>query len=143
MYQCKHFKAYELVSKSIYEKRGNKAYQCIDERLLQLLDTLRELLDSPMTINSWQWGGNRNESGLRTPESSYYSNTSQHSYGRAVDFLVKGMTADEVRKKVIGWMRDGTIQELCGVESITLELGVSWVHIDVRNNDAGVNSFYP
>lgn len=115
----------------------------MDERLLQLLDTLRELLDSPMTINSWQWGGNREWSGLRAPDSPHYSNTSQHSYGRAVDFLVKGMTADEVRAKIIAWMGDGTIQDLCGVESITLELGVSWVHIDVRNSDAGVNSFYP
>lgn len=141
MYKCEHFKAQELVDKALYEKRGNKVFQLFDDRLLKLIDELRELFGVPMTVNSWLWGGNRTQSGLRTSGSKYYSPTSQHSLGRAVDFLVKGMSADEARRKIEAWHNRNANGIATIAPSITMEADVSWVHLDIRNNPDGVNYF--
>lgn len=91
-----------------------------------------------MTINNWMWEGGYEWSGLRTPDSPYYSPFSQHTFGRAVDFGLDGMSAQEVRNDlVLNWYSEG--EEY----SITLEDGVSWVHIDVRNDYDHVNIFKP
>lgn len=143
MYTCKHFAAHELVPISIYQKRGEKSYQCIDDRLLKLIDMLRELFDCSITINDWKWGGNRQWSGLRTEDSPYYSNTSQHTFGRAVDMLVSKYDAFTARKMIKEWMDQGRFEAI-GVFSVTLEEGaeITWVHIDVRNNEEGYNEFW-
>ncbi|BCV28484.1 D-Ala-D-Ala carboxypeptidase family metallohydrolase [Shewanella algae] len=99
MYVCKHFKIYELVDKKHIMIEVKKAWQLFDPRLLKLLDQLRELFDAPITVNNWFWGGQFSNRGLRTSASSYYRPYSQHSFGRAVDFDVKGLTADESREK--------------------------------------------
>lgn len=131
MYKPKHFKAQELVPKHIFELRGEKSLELIDERVIITLDTLRELLGKPITVNNWLWGGNRNWSGLRT--AGFYSSIeafekslSQHKYGRAVDFLVKGMSADEVREFI--YKNKEKFPYITFIET-----EISWVHIDVRN----------
>ncbi|CAM3021228.1 D-Ala-D-Ala carboxypeptidase family metallohydrolase [Shewanella algae] len=138
MYVCKHFKIYELVDKKTYNDRGEKAWQLFDPRLLKLLDQLRELFDAPITVNNWFWGGQFSNRGLRTSASSYYRPYSQHSFGRAVDFDVKGLTADESREKIRHWFSS----ELLDIDGIRMELGVNWVHLDVANC-SGIIEFYP
>jgi len=125
-YVPKHFKIYELVNKSTYAKYGEKAWWFLDDRLLKIIDTIREDL-GPMTVNSWYWGGPFQWRGLRTSE--YYQgkpSQSQHSFGRAVDFDVKGMTADEVRLHI----RNNPEYGITAIEN-----DVNWVHIDIRNVD--------
>ena len=141
MYKSKHFAPHELVSKAIYEARGDKAYQCIDERLLMVIDRLRDLFKCSLTINSYGWGGAWEWSGLRTSDSPYYSPTSQHTFGRAVDIIVKVYIAEESRSKVRTWFHQGMFLGI--VDSITMEEDVDWLHIDIRNNNKGVNSFKP
>lgn len=140
MYTCKYFKAHELVPPEIYEKFGKRSYMFMDDRLLRLCDALRLKFGSA-TINNYEYGGDRVASGLRSPDSLYYSPTSQHSFGRAVDIIFSKVSAEYVREQIkkepIYWLSDA------GVESITLEDGVSWLHIDIRNSGAGVNSFKP
>lgn len=144
MYKCEHFRVEEFVPPAVYKKRGDKAWQCMDRGLLMIMDDLRELFDAPITINNWVWGGDRQWSGLRTPDSSYYSNTSQHAYGRAVDFLVKGIDAHTARKMIDKWFKENKNGIANLVDSVTLEEGpsITWVHLDVRNNESGVNKFY-
>lgn len=141
MYQSEHFAPHELVPRHIYEARGVKAYQCIDDRLLMLTDMLRELFNCPLTINNYMWGGDREWSGLRTCDSPYYSPTSQHTFGRAFDIIVKDYTADQARSMVKQWFNEGKFSGI--VDSITLEEGVNWLHIDIRNAGNGVNTFTP
>lgn len=138
MYKCKYFKIQELVPPEIYQSRGNKAWQLMDVRLLKLIDNLREEFGTA-TINNWSWGGDRQWSGLRTKDSPYYSPTSQHTFGRAADILFK-VSAENVRQAI---MESPELFLVDGIESITLENNVSWVHVDVRNNDYGVNLFNP
>ncbi|MBY8157108.1 D-Ala-D-Ala carboxypeptidase family metallohydrolase [Vibrio fluvialis] len=133
MYQPEHFKPQEYVSETLYKRRGAKSLELMDERILKTMDTLRERLGAPITINNWLWGGDRNQSGLRDDsfyksDSAYADSLSQHKYGRAVDFLVKGIPAHEVRKHIL------ENREL--YPAITfLEVGINWVHIDCRNGE--------
>jgi len=138
MYIPKHFKPQEFVPPSVYNDRGDKSLQLIDDRILRIADYLRERYGST-TINNWCWGGNRQWSGLRTPDSPYYSMYSQHTMGRAVDCIFKGISAEEVREDI---KKSDILTDLT-LNSVTLEDGVSWLHIDVRNNKLGINSFLP
>ncbi len=127
MYKCEHFAIHELVPPHVFNERGEKAWELLDERLLISLDLLRKRF-GPMTINNYYWGKDREWSGLRTSDSPYYSKYSQHSFGRAADCLFTNKTAEEVRKEIINNPDDPDF-ELIG----SVELGVSWLHFDVRN----------
>jgi len=66
----------------------------------------------------------RQWSGLRTNNSPDFSETSQHTFGRASDKLFKDVTAEEVCNYIqLNWRK-------LGISCI--EANVSWVHSDVR-----------
>lgn len=133
MYQCKHFAIHELVPPEVYKSRGNKAWELLDERLLETIDKLRDWGGS-ITINNYNWGGKRKWSGLRTPESPYYSPTSQHSLGKAADLVFAEKTPEEVREHILS--NRSLYPYITG-----LELGTpTWTHIDVRNYN-GLKTF--
>lgn len=145
MYKCKHFKIYELVDKKTFETTPEwKLWVAFDDRLLKLIDFLREEFGVSITINSWKWGGDRQWSGLRTSASKWYSPWSQHSFGRAVDMRFKGITAPEIRKQLKEMMVQGKLDHI--TTSITCEenkggVPISWVHLDVRSAPKGYNGF--
>ena len=136
MYKCEHFSVHELVPPDVFNKRGEKAWELLDERLLITLDKLRKRYGS-MTINNYYWGKDREWSGLRTADSPYFSAYSQHSFGRAADCLFKGISAEDVRQDILANPNDKDFV-LIG----SLELGVSWLHFDVRNCDR-IKTYYP
>lgn len=128
----RNFKIQELVPKKVYEDRGEKAIQLLDKSLILFIDNLRSHLGKPITINNWLWGGDLQYRGLRTPDSDVYSKYSQHSYGRAVDFDVKGMSAEEVRHFLVQHRYFHWIEPVTFIED-----DVSWVHVDVRTGTNG------
>ena len=139
-YKCKHFKIYELVDPEIYRKRGEKAWELFDYRILETIDILRdyfyEKYGAVMIINTWKWGGKRKWSGFRTPSSKYYSPTSQHSHGRAVDFILQ----DKKTKKYISTQKirneikeDYDSFEFNDITCLEDFKGMTWVHVDTRN----------
>ena len=130
----KYFKVQELVSESTYKARGGRSTQLIDKRVITFIEGLREALGKPITINNWHVGGEYQWRGLRIPESPWYSTYSMHTHGKALDFDVKGMAAEEVRQWIIEhreleWVRPVNFLE--GGET------VNWGHIDVRNGTDG------
>jgi len=140
MYKPKYFKPQELVSADVYNQRGEKALQLLDDRILKAADYLRENL-GPATINDWAWGGNNQSRGLRTMESPYYRPFSQHSHGRALDMIFRDVTAEQARQYIKENIK--LIFAYSGLKSLTIEEGVSWLHIDCRNAGQGLNSFKP
>ena len=127
MYLPKYFKLTELVSRKIYEKRGDMAFGLFDDRLLQTLDQLREQFGS-LTCNNWAAGGDRQYSGFRASSEPYYSPFSQHSFGRAVDLISKKHTASAMREYIFN--HPNQFPYITFVE----EGGdVSWLHVDCRN----------
>jgi hypothetical protein len=123
-----YFKVQELVPEGVYKDRREASLQLIDNRIVEFIEGLREALGRSITVNNWLWGGEFQYRGLRTPESGAYSKYSQHTFGRALDFDVQGMTAQEVRNWIIN------NRDLDFVRPITfIEGSVNWCHVDVRN----------
>ena len=89
-----------------------------------------------MTINNYMWGGDRGWSGLRTKDSSYYSPTSQHSLGKAIDCIFSAYDVEEVRQYILN--NPDEFPHIGGIE-----LNVSWLHLDVRERQNGkIKTFY-
>lgn len=132
-----YFTIEEFVDKSTFDKFGQTAWQFIDIRLLKTLLIIRVELGKGMTINNWKWGGGFSQRGLRTNICNIVKKKtdagrlylSAHTMGKAVDFDVKGMTAEEVRM----WIKDN---EVLFPYKLRLEHNmkgkpISWCHIDV------------
>ena len=113
-------------------------YQLFDDRLLLLIDYLRGSY-GPAIINTWANGGPRQESGLREDQMTYFSDTSQHAYGRAVDLIFRRSSADQIRADFSAGVHHTFLIE--NRMKVTLERGVEWLHVDVRNNHDWVNFF--
>ena len=132
----KYFDITEFVSEDVLTKYGEEqSWNFIDSKLLENILYVRETLNSPITINNWKWGGIFSQRGLRhnmqdivkkkTNKGSIY--LSGHVLGCAVDFDVKGMTAQEVRNWLI-------LNKNKLPHNFRLERGVNWVHMDTANN---------
>ena len=128
--KSKYFKAYELVSREDYKKMSDaKVWEIFDPNLIETIDTIKEHFQhGTMTINNWFWGGNREWSGLRTPNSKYYSFKSMHSWGKAIDAVFSHYAADEVRSFIVA--NTQLFPHIKGIET-----DISWLHIDTRNRE--------
>lgn len=136
-YKCKHFKIQELVSPDVYKKYGEKAWSFFNPLLLKDLDFLRELFNSPITVNNWSYGGNYKESGLRAnkdsivaTQSGYY--VSQHCLGNAVDIKVKNYSPQKVFELII---KNQDKLNITRIEDIETTGKKGYVHIDIANVD--------
>jgi len=130
MSRCKYFKIEELVSKETFDLiKEDTLWKLFDAKLLVTIDALKEKFpEGTMSINTWKWQGDRNQSGLRTKDSEDYSATSQHSLGKAIDCIFSDYDEDSVRQYVIN-----NPDEFPYIKGI--ELNVSWCHFDVRSSD--------
>ncbi len=93
-----------------------------DEKLVKLLVQIREHFDSPVTITS----------GVRCKTHNANvggASNSQHLYGTAADFKVKGKTPKEV----------AAYCETLLPKSGGIGIYSSWVHVDVRSNKSRWN----
>ena len=135
----KYFKIQELVSEAVYKKYGEKSWEFIDCRLIKVLDLLREHFNKPITINNWMWGGTLEQRGLRTNLDELVKKKtekgtlyiSQHILGKAVDFNVKGLSAQEVYDEILR-----NIEKFYLISRIeNIKDTPTWVHIDVANVD--------
>lgn len=116
-YQLKHFKASEFLPD------GYDDLSVMDERILKLADDVRALLGVPCTINA----GGRQYCGWRPADCKVGAPKSMHKQGKAVDLHPEGMSAEDARTLIRKAVAEGLLPELGGVE-----LGVSWLHLDVR-----------
>ena len=130
----KYFDIEELVCRHVYNRFGEKAWDFFDRRLLEVLLFVREGIGKSIYVNNWQIGGSLSQRGIRcivcplVQEKSRLEKVymSTHLQGNGIDFDVKGMTAEEVRK----WIYAHREELPC---PIRLEDGVTWVHLDTRN----------
>ena len=85
----------EYIPESLYRKYESKPHILVGliDKCLVLADQMLRKEFGPVTINNWWSGGDRNWSGVRTSDSSYFSQTSQHSLGRASDKIFRNATA--------------------------------------------------
>jgi hypothetical protein len=123
-----YFKIQELVPPAVYADQGERAWRLIDSGLVYTLNCLRHEF-GPITINNWHIGGPREWSGLRTPDSPYYSPGSYHSCGQAADCLFSNAEVSYVRLCILKLDKYPLIGGI--------ELDVPWLHVDVRQRVGG------
>ena len=121
----KYFSVKELVCNHTYAKWGENSWQFLDTDFLHaLLVIRRDILKSGMVCNSdnaTQRGLRCNRCDLVKSKQSVY--LSAHILGKAGDFTVSGMSAEEARQKI----KSNAHLLPCNVR---IEGGVSWLHID-------------
>ena len=134
----KYFDKEELLSKHVYNSGGG--YELLHPDLQKLVVWIRETLGRPMFANNWEIGGQFSQRGYRTNDdpvckAQKFVPGSAHFKGKALDFDVKGMTAEQVRK----WLHDN--QESAPVR-FRVEKGVNWVHVDVMPHKASDKAYF-
>lgn len=131
-----HFDIREFVPRSLYEAEGCRAIRHLDLRLINVIEAIRALCgNKPIRVNDWHYGGRFQYRGFRPADSTVGAARSMHKQGKALDFDVIGMTAEQVR----GVIRLNQI-ELLKLGLTRIERGVSWVHIDLKHT--GLDRLY-
>lgn len=131
----KYFQLKELVCPHCVNTFGDNAWQFISTELLSIIYTLRtQIIKKPMIINSYD--NNLTQRGLRcnicqlckdkTNSNKIY--ISAHALGKAIDFTVNDMSAEEVRNLI-----RSNIDKF--EYPIRLERFVDWIHIDCYTVD--------
>ncbi len=122
----KYFQIRELVCEHTHSKWGERSWQFLDTLYLAcLLVIRRDILQLPMVCNhdgANQRGLRCNRCELVREKGSVY--LSSHVLGKAGDFTVQGITAQEARHRI----RDMAHLLPC---PIRMEGGVNWLHFDV------------
>lgn len=122
----KYFQISELVCGHTFSQWGERAWQFLDtDYLACLLVIRRDILQLPMICNhdgADQRGLRCNLCQIVKDKDELY--ISSHILGKAGDFTVKGLTAQEARSRI----RNNAHLLPC---PIRLEGGVSWLHFDV------------
>jgi len=122
----RYFHVAELVCDHTYARWGEKSWQFLDTEFLHCLLIIREdILQAPMICNN----STAHQRGLRCNmcelvKSKTSSYLSSHIFGKAGDFTVSGMTAEEARCKVI----ENAALLPC---NIRMEDKVTWFHFDI------------
>ena len=126
----KYFRLEELIPQSLFfahKDNLDKLWWCLDIRLLWTIDKLRMRYGKTL-MNTWLWGGQHQERGLRLLATKTGAVLSQHKFGRAGDLEFLGITAEEVRQDIFA---HPTLDEFKFIRAI--ELNTIWLHIDFRN----------
>lgn len=122
----RYFQVRELVCDHTFSKWGERSWQFLDTDWLHcLLIIRRDILQAPMVCNTdeaRQRGLRCNRCELVRGKDSVY--LSSHILGKAGDFTVKGMTAQDARTRI----KNNAHLLPC---PIRLEGGVNWLHFDV------------
>lgn len=127
-----HFDIREFVPKVIYNKYGTKSIWFIDPRLIEGMELIRTFFNAQVTINNWHIGGNLQNRGFRMPDSKVGASLSQHKFGRAADFNVKGLASDEVYDQLLdNWKDFAPIFTTMENKDFTR----GWTHIDLRHTN--------
>lgn len=122
----RYFQIRELVCEHTHSEWGERAWQFLDTNYLAcLLVIRRDILQAPMTCNH----DGANQRGLRCNLCQIVKDKddlylSSHVLGKAGDFTVQGLTAQEARHRI----RNMANLLPC---PIRIEGGASWLHFDV------------
>jgi hypothetical protein len=135
IYIPRYFDVREFVPPEVYKALGASSWQVMDPRMIWTLDQIRAFYKRPITVNNWHTGGPFKYRGFRPR--SYTETTAaygDHYMGRATDFDVAGMSAEEFRKQIRMNLGNPMFRYVTICEE-----GVNWVHLGIRPVPQGTN----
>lgn len=136
MYRPTYFILEEVLPMDYYltnEHREDRLWLLFDERVLVTADRLRARFGK-MNCNTWTWNGSYNYRGYRPPDCTVGAELSQHKFGRALDLVPLEVTSEEIRQEIIATPNEAIYQHITAIE-----LGITWLHFDIRNRDKAKN----
>jgi hypothetical protein len=122
-----NFNPSELLPKDIADKYGELGYRYLDDRILACLSYIRKTIGKKINVNGAITGRT-----IRYPSDPSYSKTSDHVFGRAIDFDVPGMSSDEVRHFIVKDIVNSTELKKLGLTGFEDDTQ-GWVHITCAN----------
>lgn len=134
----KYFVIEELVDHETFCLLGDNAIKLFDEKLIETIDAIREILDTPLICNNWHWGGNRSNCGFRSQKCNMGATKSYHKLGLAVDLISTKMTAKEMREKLKE--NEDSLPYPIRIEKWDDNGEIDWLHIDL--GDTKGNKIY-
>lgn len=132
MYRCRHFGIRELVTPGIYQARGDRAWELLQPGALLTLDALRDRFGET-EVNNWEWGGSRDEAGLREWNTRTGATYSMHKYGGAFDPRFRFVQPPEVAEYVLA--HPDEFPYITAIEDVGST--PTWFHFDGRNHSRG------
>ena len=133
-----YFEVQELVGELTFNMLGSESWQVFDTDTLHCLLIIREGINLPMIVNNWHKGGKFDERGYRSNLQYIAKNKtlsgvlyiSGHVLGKAIDFVVVGMDAEDVRT----WIEDNADLFPCKIRLEWCMNGkpITWVHYDTK-----------
>ena len=142
-YYPRWFELYELLPPEVFswedmvakEKHLQKGWSLLDNKLLETIDVVRDIIGLPLICNTWFQNGERRNSGYRSAGCTVGAAKSQHKLGKAVDLICSKMSAEDMRRKIIQHQDKLPYP-------IRMEDDVNWLHIDVKEQDYKGNKIY-
>ncbi len=133
----KYFDLREVVSKKVFERYGEQAWQFFDPRLLEVVIWLRKSMGIPLVCNNWANGGSLQQRGFRANlDQMVYDKTKQgkfycsaHCRGMGIDLSSGRATAPSIRQ----YIRTHMAQCPYPIRLEDDKSAPTWVHIDVCN----------
>ena len=141
-----YFETYEIASSYVCNtKQPSEIYALFDDKLQDLIVWAREGIGRAFYANNWMVHEKLKQSnpglvkfsqrGYRTNDDpdckrQKFVTKSAHFEGKALDFDVQGMTAQQVRH----WLKEHANE---APHPFRVEEGVNWVHMDCRGNVKG------
>jgi len=127
-----NFVIQEFVPSQIYGifGGGEKCLWYIDPRIIQAVQLLRDILDTPIMVNNWHKGGTLDERGYRMPRTKTGGDISQHKYGRACDLSSQKYKPAQILEAMRANFDKFKELEVLTVENLTFT--PTWVHMDCR-----------
>lgn len=128
-----NFYLQEFVPKILYNNFVEKSIWFIDPKIVKIAEFFRKRFGKSMYINNWLFGGTFEQRGFRYPNSDVGSWLSQHKFGRAIDFNIRGFTSDEIRDDIFS---NESLYFNIGITAVEHgDYAPTWVHIDIRPSD--------
>lgn len=122
----RHFVIKEFVPPEVWDAEGENAIARLDPLILITAEQVREFFGAPVTINDWSLGGSLRYRGFRPASCMMGAVRSMHREGKAIDFDVKGHTADYVRKTILK-------NQNAFPHIRRMGRNVGWVHVDIKD----------
>lgn len=134
-----YFDIVELVCPHTYNKWKERSWQFLDTEFLHnLLILRRDIIKQPMYCNNWDKQGQFSQRGLRCNICQIVKDKkdvylSAHVLGKAGDFDVKSMTAEQARNLILDH------QDMLPYP-FRLEGKVNWLHFDSLDTRNGIHA---
>jgi len=131
-----YFSLNEIFCPEVVKHYGEFAWNFLDVRLSITLEAIRMRLNKVIYVNDYAVHGKMTQRGFRCVQCQLMKDvyksgelfTDPHALGKAMDFSVEGLVAEEVRQYII---KNRNLWPY----PIRLENSVNWVHLDLYNNN--------